>query len=48
MTEDENARIRANDELVLRRMWVEDFFIKLLVFKERMDIRLEQLKQAKT
>lgn len=45
MTEDDNGRVRAGDEAELKAMWVEDFFIKLLVFKERLDKRLEQLKQ---
>lgn len=44
MTEDDNGRVRASDEAELKAMWVEEFFIKLLVFKERLEKRLEQTK----
>jgi len=47
MTEDENGRIRAQDELILKKMHVEEFFMKLLVFKERMDIKIDQLNKVK-
>lgn len=44
MTEDENGRIRATDERELMSMWIEDFFTHLLVFKEKLDERVEKLK----
>lgn len=44
MTEDDNGRVRASDEKELLRMDVIEFFMKLLVFKERMDKRIEELK----
>ena len=47
MTEDENSRIRASDEMVLRKMNTEDFFMKLLVFKERLDAKVKQIKNVK-
>ena len=47
MTEDENSRIRANDEMILRKMNTEDFFIKLLVFKERLEAKVKQIKSIK-
>lgn len=43
MTEDNNGRVRASDERELRSMSVEDFFIKLIVFQERLKKRLEAL-----
>jgi hypothetical protein len=39
MTEDDSGHVRAAEEKELNAMWVEDFFVKLLVFKERMDER---------
>ena len=42
MTEDGNGRIRATEEKELMRLWIEDFFIKLVVFKERMDKRIDE------
>lgn len=47
MTEDENGRVRATEEKELMRMNIEDFFMKLLIFKERMDKRIEHLKSLK-
>ena len=48
MTEDESGHVRASEERELNSMWVEEFFTKLLVFKERIDKRIkaaEKLKQ---
>jgi hypothetical protein len=39
MTESESGRVQATDEKALSAMWVEEFFTKLLVFKERLDKR---------
>jgi len=47
MTEDENGRIRVTEENELLCLNTEDFFIKLLVFKEKLDKRLAQLKTNK-
>lgn len=47
MTEDENGRVRASDEEVIYGMFVEEFFIKLLVFKERLEAKIEQINNAK-
>jgi len=47
MTEDENGRIRAHDEEVMYGMFVEEFFMKLLVFKERLELKIEQLNKAR-
>lgn len=47
MTEDDNGRIRATEISELMHLPVEDFFMNLLVFTERMDRRLEQLKNKK-
>ncbi len=44
MTEDDNGRVRPTEEKELMRMWVEDFFIKLQIFKERMEKRMENVK----
>ena len=44
MTEDENGRIRANDEAELKKLSVEDFFMKLLVFEERIQERINKTK----
>lgn len=47
MTEDDNGRVRASDEMELRKMRVEEFFIKLAVFQERLKKRLEALSKNK-
>ncbi len=47
MTEDANGRIRATEEKELMRLWIEDFFIKLVVFIERMDKRIEETNKQK-
>jgi|DEB3_MinimDraft_2_1074329.scaffolds.fasta_scaffold73238_2 hypothetical protein len=47
MTEDDNGRIRAGDEVILYGMNVDDFFIKLLVFKERIEAKIEQIKSSR-
>lgn len=44
MTEQENGRVRVADEKVLKSMWVEDFYIKMMVFQERMEDRINQIK----
>ncbi len=44
MTEDSNGRVRATEEAELMRLPIEEFFIKLNLFKERMEQRIEQLK----
>lgn len=44
MTESENSRIRISEENELLSLDTNTFFIKLLVFKERLDKRLEQSK----
>jgi len=45
MTEDQNGRIRANDEAELKKLSVQDFFMKLLVMEERMEQRIKQQKK---
>jgi hypothetical protein len=45
MTEDENGRVRAGDEKELMGLWIEEFFTKLLVFRERLDEKIEQMKK---
>lgn len=45
MTEDENGRVRASDEEVLLGLDTEDFFMKLLVFTERMEKRKKELEK---
>jgi len=47
MTEDENGRVRAHDEQILKKMNVEDFFLKLLVFKERLELKTSQINNAR-
>jgi len=47
MTEDENGRIRAHDESILKKMSTEEFFLKLLVFRERLESRVQQIKSIK-
>lgn len=47
MTEDENGKVRATEEVILNQMSAEDFFIKLLVFKERTDKRAEELNKLR-
>lgn len=47
MTEDENGKVRVTEEVILNEMWADDFFIKLLVFKERSDKRVEQLNKLR-
>lgn len=44
MTEDENGRIRASEEKELMRLWLDEFFIKLVVFKQRLERRAEETK----
>jgi hypothetical protein len=44
MTVDENGKIKAADEKELRRLSTEDFFIKLSIFQEMLDIRLSHTK----
>jgi hypothetical protein len=39
MTEDNQGHVRASEEKVLMEMSVDDFFIKLLIFKERLEKR---------
>ena len=48
MTEDDQGHVRASEEKVLLEMWVDDFFIKLLVFKERLDKRKNVIPNGKT
>jgi hypothetical protein len=45
MTESDNGRIRISEERELLGLDTEQFFIKLLVFKERIDKRLEESQQ---
>ena len=45
MTEDESGHVRASEEKELNAMWVEDFFTKLLVFKERIEKRIAAAKK---
>lgn len=47
MTEEDNGRIRATEERELMRLWIDEFFVKLVVFKERMDKRIEEIKNLK-
>lgn len=47
MTEDEGGKIKATEEKELMQLNIEDFFMKLAVFTERMDKRIEQLKNKK-
>jgi hypothetical protein len=42
MTEDENGRLRASEEKELMRLWIDEFFIKLVVFKQRLEKRKEE------
>lgn len=44
MTEDGNGRVRAGDEAELMALPIEEFFMKLLVFNERMEARIEAAK----
>lgn len=46
MCEDESGHVKASEENALMGMWIEDFFTKLLVFKERMDKRIKAAKEA--
>ena len=48
MTEDDNGRVRASDEGALMNLEVEQFFMKLLVFTERMDKRRKELEKNGT
>lgn len=47
MTEDDNGRLRVSEEDLLRRMNVEEFYMKLLVFKERLEAKVQQIKSIK-
>jgi hypothetical protein len=47
MTEDENGHVRVSEEAILKAMYVEDFFIKLLVFTERLNARIKQTTNGK-
>lgn len=47
MTEDDNGRVRAGDERELLNLEVVEFFMKLQVFKERMDERIANSKKSK-
>ena len=42
LTEDDSGHIRVSDEIALNEMYTSDFFIKLLIFKERLDKRLNK------
>lgn len=42
MCEDEHGHVRPTEENALMKLSVEEFFIKLLVFKERLDKRIKQ------
>ena len=44
MTEEENGRLRPSEERELLMMPVDEFFINLLVFKERMNKRIAESK----
>lgn len=44
MTVDENGKIKAADERELKRLSTEDFFIKLSIFQNMMEIRLANTK----
>lgn len=44
MTEDEGGRIRASEEKELMQLWIDEFFIKLVVFKQRLEKRKEEIK----
>lgn len=48
MTEDTNGRLKPVEEEALLDMDVVEFFISLLVFKERMDKRTAELKKQKS
>lgn len=47
MTEDENGRLRPSEEKELLAMMHDEFFIKLLIFRERLDQRKEALTNKK-
>lgn len=47
MTEDDNGRLRVSEEDLLRRMNVDEFYMKLLVFKERLEAKVQQIKSIK-
>lgn len=47
MTEDENGRVRAADQEILKRMPTDEFYLKLLVFKERLEAKVQQIKNVK-
>lgn len=44
MTGDDSGRINAADEEILKGMLVEEFFMKLLVFQERLEKKIELIK----
>jgi len=44
LTEDDNGRVRPGEEKELMRLWIEDFFIKLSIFEERLKKKSEDLK----
>lgn len=44
MTEDEQGKLKASEEKELMGLMIEDFFIKLVLFKERMNKRVEKIK----
>lgn len=41
MTESDNGRMRTSEEKELLGLNTDDFFIKLLIFKERLEKKLE-------
>lgn len=47
MTEDDNGRVRPGEEKELMRLWIEDFFIKLSIFEERLKKKAEDLQNMR-
>lgn len=44
MTEDDTGHVRATEETALMKLWIEEFFIKLAVYRERLDKRVTEIK----
>lgn len=47
MTEEENGRLRPSEEKIMLDMPVDDFFMSLTIFKERMNKRIAELNKKK-
>lgn len=47
MTESDGSRVRISEEKELLALTTNDFFVKLTVFKERLNAKKEQSKSTK-